>query len=110
MGFNTSAVIINDSLNSMAEDKELGKRLADGVLALSLGKPVDVRAGNHVNAIYLVESHHADHMVPILVGGNYGVEVTGALVRRDDKDMEMDLLLRLAHKKGYTLRKKPEKK
>ena len=110
MGWNTSAVILNDTLSNIEADKDLGKKIADGILQLSYGKPVDVAAGNHCNAIYLVEQHHADGLVPVLVGGNYGVPLSPMLHwSTKEEELEMQLLLRLAEKCGYTLRRKPRR-
>jgi hypothetical protein len=111
MGFNTSAVILNDALSNIEHDKDIGKKIADGVSKLIYGKPVDVSAGNHCNAIYLIESHHADFAVPVIVGGNYGFPLSTSIswqVKPEDADMAM--LRALAQKLGYTVSRKPSRR
>ena len=109
MGYNTSAIIMNDALSSIREDKDLGKKIHDGVIALSgvsRGTIIDVSAGGYVNAIGLIEDHHADHMQPLLIGGNTAHVIQGTWVSWDSTGMEQRLLEELAKKLGYTLRKK----
>lgn len=108
MGFNTSVVILNDCLGSISEDKDIGKRIADAVHDLSgRRRPIDVRAGNALQAVRVIETHHASSFVPILVGGNCGFEIRTAIPSdTHSDDMETTLLRRLADKHGYALRKK----
>jgi hypothetical protein len=75
MGFNTTVVVMNDALHQIAEDKDFGKKLYDAVLEVNRGKSVDVSAGCHVNAATVIETHHADGMHAVLVGGNYGQDI-----------------------------------
>lgn len=111
MGYNTTIVLLNDALSSIEGDLNLGKKLRDATLKMSLAgqKPVDVSAGNHCNALLVVETHHADQMVPILVGGNYAHVVDKTYVKWNNDKMEEDLLRQLADKHGYTLRKKSKR-
>lgn len=81
MGFNTTVVVLNDALSEIRDDPEFGRRLADAVLKVQRGEPVDVSAHGkrsiHCNAAVVIESHHADQMVMVRVGGNYGEVVKG---------------------------------
>lgn len=76
MGFNTTVVIMNDALDQIRDDPEFGKRLYDAVLKSGCGVPEElsclVRAGNHVNAAVVVETHHADGLMIVAVGANSG--------------------------------------
>lgn len=76
MGYNTTVVVMNDSLSSIEEDPEFGKRLVHAILEVQRGKPVDVAAhGKRMvccNAATVIETHHADHFVTVKVGMNYG--------------------------------------
>ena len=116
MGYNTTVVVHNDSLGSIEKDPEFGKNLAKAVLRLSVterGKMVDVRAVNHCNAAEVIETHHADHQVLVMVGGNMGQEFGYAgSWRLDAKKPEdrLTVLRNLADAEGYTLRKKPARK
>ena len=74
MGYNTTVVVLNDALSEIAADPLFGKRLADAIRAAWEGKPVDVAAHGthsiHCNAALVVETHHADREVTVIVGGN----------------------------------------
>lgn len=111
MGFNTSCVILNDGLSSIENDPEVGKKIARGVSQLSYGKPVTVSAGNHVNPIYLVETHHADSLVPVLVGGNYGVALPTSLPWATKEESQAEELMRaLARELGFVVSRKPSRR
>lgn len=72
MGWNTTIVLLNDGLDDIAKDPTFGERLK--AAALESNNSVDrwVRAGNHANPAHVVESHHADGITVIAVGGNMG--------------------------------------
>lgn len=115
MGYNTTVVLLNDCLSNIEADKDLGKKLADatrewwGRSARENGhRFVDVSAGNAVNALCVVDTHHANEIVPVLVGGNHGWPVREIYVSSHVKveSMEEDLLRELARKHGYNLTKK----
>lgn len=77
MGYNTTVVVLNDALGFIENDPEFGKRLARAIMEVQRGKPIDVSAhskggGVHCNAAAVIESHHADHDVCVIVGQNYG--------------------------------------
>jgi hypothetical protein len=104
MGWNTTMLILNDHLSSIENDSDFGKRVASGVRQMggSPTTPIEIRGG------LLIESHHADHCVPILVGGNYGWLVEKCFVRWSSSDPEKQLLEALAKKHGFDLT--PKKK
>jgi len=106
MGFNTTVVVMNDAIHSIAKDPHFGLKLADAVLKLQLGKgKVDIEAGGHVNAATAIESHHADFFQAVLVGGNCGEHVCGVSIGWRAEDKELELLKGLAYKLGYKLSK-----
>jgi hypothetical protein len=109
MGYNTSVLILNDALGSLREDKDFGDRLASAISGLSVNREKDVRIGNHVNGCRVIETHHADNLVPILVGGNMGYVIEGTYINWSSGSMELDLLHELAIKHGFRLSKKPKK-
>jgi len=111
MGWNTSVVLLNDALLNIEEDTSFGKNIAAACRSLHVQKKsIDVRAGNHCNAALVLETHHADHLIPILVGGNNGIVLDNASLYWESQDPELALLKRLAEKRGYSLHRKPQKK
>ena len=106
MGFNTTLVIMNDCIHSMKEDPEIGAKIEDGILKLSIEKgPIDIPFKGYSGYIRAIETHHSDGLVPILVGGNDGRVLRDLSISWNKDDPEMELLLHLARKRGYTLRK-----
>ncbi len=112
MGYNTTVVIMNDALENIKNDKEFGAKLVAAINHLQIdNKPIDVSAtsGNitNVNAATVIESHHADDIVVVSVGGNYG-KVLGFGGNYDATKEQM--LESLASSMGYRLVKKTSKK
>jgi len=102
MGYNTTVVVRNDALEDIEKDKGFGKKLSEGVRRVF--KPpywiVEIPAGSHANAIQVVESHHADLMEVIAVGGNLGRRLgPGGNYRATNEE----ILHRLADEMGYCL-------
>ncbi len=105
MGFNTTVVVLNDALGSIERDTTFGATLASAIKQAAIERPVHVHAGGHGNAATVIESHHADTLIPVLIGGNKGLELK-TYVPWNAEDPELQLLLQLAHRRGYTLRKR----
>lgn len=108
MGFNATVVVMMDSLDSIARDAAFGAKLASAVSRKSIYDAVqDVPAMGHCNAATVIELHHADRLVPVLVGGNYGKVVDLSIPYTAGEE---ELLRALAEKLGYRLSRKPAKK
>lgn len=114
MGYNTTIVLLNDALSNVENDKDLGKKLADAAREWWAApnregdhRWVDVSAGNYTNALAVINTHHADHLVPVLVGGNHAWPVRELSLSSHipTKSMEEKLLFELAKKHGYALKK-----
>jgi hypothetical protein len=119
MGFNTTVVVHNDSLGTISKDPEFGKNLARAILSIGFRDDkcigVSAHADNcvHCNAVEVIETHHADSVVAVAVGGNYGVEIGyagGYKTMGSDVDSKIEMVRTLAENLGYTLRKKPKRK
>tara|TARA_S200002703_G_scaffold127052_1_gene113648 strand:- start:1672 stop:2019 length:348 start_codon:yes stop_codon:yes gene_type:complete len=112
MGFNSTIVVMNDALHEIANDKDFGANLAAAVQKLSLGPKhvgkhgVDIPAGNHCNAATAVESHHADGIVVVAVGGNCATVLGRSYGNHHNEEDKLDILKQLANELGYGLRKK----
>lgn len=109
MGFNTTVVVLNDGLAEIESDPDFGKRLADAIRSIHMmpGR-VDVRAGCHVNAASVIETHHADETTLVAVGGNFASvlgSVYGAGRHHEEAD-RIRLLKMLAEELGYKVEKK----
>ena len=108
MGYNTTVVVMNDALDQIKNDPEFGRKLAEAVTGLSVPeRRRDVSAGNHANAATVIETHHADQVHAIAVGGNRGVNL-GYAGNWRQQDNEMELLTNLAIQLGYDLVKRKQ--
>lgn len=77
MGYNTTIVVMNDSIDQIRKDSKFGEKVYDAILEASCyRKPVDISSGNHCNAATVVETHHADASVYVKVGQNCGEVVS----------------------------------
>jgi hypothetical protein len=115
MGWNTTVVVHNDSLGAIGKDPEFGKNLERAILSIGMtdGKCIGVPANGggclHCNAVEVIETHHADQVVAVAVGGNYGVEIGyagGWKAMGDTQEKKVGMLRTLADRLGYTLHKK----
>lgn len=108
MGYNSTIVVLNDALHEIEKDPEFGSKVAKAIRALSVKEgPIDIRAGGHVNAASAVETHHADGINLIAVGGNCGTDLGYSGNYRAQPE---DLLRELARKLGYQIVRNREKK
>lgn len=109
MGWNSTVVVMHDALSDIAKDKNFGKKLADAcqnaVIANRREKTFSVTAGGAVSAAIVIESHHADGAVMVLVGGNTGRQVFPEVyIPYDATDVKA--LKEMADSLGYRLEKK----
>jgi hypothetical protein len=107
MGYNSTLVILNDALHEIEKDKDFGKKVHDAVITVNRGKPVDISSGFHCNAATVIETHHADQISLIAVGGNCGQDF-GYVGNYRSKPL--DMLKALADKLGYRIVKKSVRK
>jgi hypothetical protein len=111
MGFNSTVVVMHDALGLIRQDPTFGKHLAEAIADRGFHKTHDVGAlvGNnyYTNAAVVIESHHADSLLVVAVGGN-----TGRVLYRDhlsDTTTDLEIIRKLASNLGYYLVKKREK-
>lgn len=103
MGYNTTVVILNDALNEISKDKKFGEKIHDAVIRVHHGDSIAISSGGHCNAATVIETHHADGINLIAVGGNYGRDL-GYMGNYRSKPI--DLLKSLADSLGYRIVKK----
>lgn len=104
MGYNSTVVVLNDALHIIGEDKEFGRKIEETVLRLSVDrKGIDISSGNHANVARVIETHHADEMHLISVGGNLGTDLGYV---GNWRFSEEDMLRAWAQKLGFDIRKK----
>ena len=109
MGFNATVVVCLDQLSSIEEDSQFGKSLSLDILRCS-SSPNHCIYGHHGATV--VEVHHADHLVPVLVGGNTGVVIPAYVgINPDEKDHETNIrvLKEMARVLGFRISKIPTK-
>ena len=104
MGYNTTIIVLNDALHQIKEDEEFGRKVYNAALIVSRGKPIDIPSGNHCNAATVVETHHADQIKLIAVGGNAGTDLGYA---GNWRATPVEMLRQLAESLGYRIVKKP---
>ena len=110
MGYNSSVIVMNDSLSAIETDPDFGKNLSEAIAKASLPKDyrtygdLDVRAHGHVNAATVIESHHADQTSIIAIGGNYGTQLGTIWGYKHHADEDkLRVLTELAKDMGYSL-------
>lgn len=111
MGWNTTVVVMNDSLDAIRRDSKFGEKLYDACLKAIDGNRHNVSAtpdgtqSYHVNAATVIETHHADGTAVVAVGGNYGVNL-GVFYAPGLEGKDVRLLKQLADSLGYRIVKK----
>ena len=119
MGFNTTVVVSNDALHTIAKDPDFGKNLAKAIQSIgcrtdeSIGVSATDGLAIHCSAAEVVECHHADDLVAIAIGCNGGTELGYAgrynILHKENKDeQKIEMLRNLAESLGYTIRKNPK--
>lgn len=107
MGYNTTLVVLNDALHEIREDKDFGRKVYEAALTVSRGKRVDISIGGFANVATVIETHHADGIKLIAVGGNCGQDLGYV---GNYNATELDMLKALADKLGYSVSKKRQPK
>jgi len=118
MGFNSTVVVYNDALHDIEQHgDEFAANLVSAILRVGAGREetVDVPCGCHANAAIVVDSHHADQQVAMIVGGNLGQRIGRGYAGHWSLNMSkaedrLKVLRTLAEAEGYTLRKKPQRR
>ena len=111
MGFNTSVIVMNDSLSAIKDDPEFGKNLYDAVLRVGSHQNdegftgIDVPAKYNANAATVVETHHADMTSVVTFGKNYGDHL-GTFALYGEESQALKIARELAEAEGYKLVRK----
>ncbi len=108
MGWNTTLVLMNDALSEIKKDQEIGEAIYKAVQELGIREGIkDIRAGNHINGITVIEQHHADSLMVVAVGGNCGQVLGYGGGYASTPEQILDTL---AHSMGYRLVRLPTNK
>lgn len=108
MGFNATVVVCLDQLDFIEKDPHFGKELSLAILNCS-------SRGSGANAphgVRVVEVHHADHLTPVIVGGNTGVLIKayiGIDSNESIDDSNVRMLKEMARVLGYRVSKLSKK-
>jgi hypothetical protein len=113
MGWNSTLIVLNDALSFIEKDFKFGKSVSDAIAEqhMTLGKRVDISAGNFGNAASVISQQHADLTQIVAVGGNHG-SLLGMVLgggRHHEQETQLKILKDLAGQLGYDLRKKPSR-
>ena len=84
MGYNTSVLILNDTLNVIDNDPGFSKRLVDAICQLRHGKQVQIQSG-----IVAVETHHNDGYSVVAFGGNTATVLSESLTPYGSEDFKV---------------------
>ena len=112
MGYNSILLVLNDALDYIEVDPEIGHKIKRKILEhYATKKNLDIAAsgshGTHCNAMSVLANQHADVGQLVFVGGNTGRSLPGYFTYA----MEDEQILReLAAKLGFTVSKKKAKK
>jgi hypothetical protein len=108
MGFNATVVVCLDQLHEIDNDPKFGPAFSQAVLQCS-GRNKAIY-GPH--GIVVVETHHADHLVPVIIGGNTGRVIpayVGINPNEYDEATNIRILKDMARVLGYRVSKIPTK-
>jgi hypothetical protein len=92
MGWQATVIVVCDALEDIRRDPQFGEKLAMAVLRCGHGLPegeVGIQAGAYCTAAVAVEKHHADYLVPVLVGNYGGKVIQGATADCDERQPEV---------------------
>lgn len=105
MGWNTTVVVMNDSLHAIEKDPAFGVNLMRACADIHGSKrPIDVSALGHVNAATVIESHHADGTAICAIGGNYGTVLHSTYgYSHHERESQERLLRSWAEQLGFRL-------
>lgn len=112
MGFIATVTVLLDTLDMLKRDPEIGESLYSAVLESSCyRRPVAVKTPAHMEVI---EVHHCDRVVPVLVGGNMGTAMDLSLcysvLNHNEKDRDIAFATAICEKHGYKVSLKATKK
>jgi hypothetical protein len=108
MGYNATVVVCLDQLHSIKEDPNFGDGLSQSILKVTNR---GVQEGPHGTVV--VEAHHADYLVPVIVGGNYGRVMPGLIGIDSNEHVDatnVRVLKEMAKELGYRVSKIPVRK
>jgi hypothetical protein len=109
MGFNATVVVCLDQISSIENDPQFGREFSMAVLDCN-GRNRKIY-GPH--GIMVVETHHADHLVPVIVGGNTGTVIpayVGIDPNETNDSTNVRVLKEMARVLGYRVSKIPPPK
>jgi hypothetical protein len=109
MGYMTTLVILNDHLHSIRDDEKFGMKVYDAILKCGSRGEEIFWSGNGVQVI---ESHHADERVLLVVGGNCAQVLNHTYGFADWRkpDVQETILREFAEKLGFIVSKKRKSK
>jgi hypothetical protein len=113
MGFDTTVVFNMDAVDGIKTDPKFSENLYYALLKGSTQRQlVSVPIGGYTSGAVVVESHHGDLIVPVMIGAPGGMAIPEAAVHYNPNNVEgcyIELLKNLADHYGYRLIRKSNK-
>jgi GAF domain-containing protein len=109
MGYNTAMIVLNDGMDTLKSDPDVGEKLYRGILAAGHRQTRNgadshtVSLGNHCNPVAILPSQHADTLQIVAIGANSIRPLAYCHWQDDDEQV----LRKLAEHLGFTVRRKP---
>ncbi|MDB5716168.1 MAG: hypothetical protein JWO15_3565 [Sphingomonadales bacterium] len=112
MGFIATVTVLLDTVHMLKDDPFLGASLRDAILQVSSrNKPITVKTAGCVEVI---EVHHCDRIVPVLIGCNTGMELDVSfdytICHKTAEEREIAIAKALCRKHGYRVSREPTRK
>ena len=106
MGFNTAVLILNDAMEGLKTDPDVGTAIHDAILTAHRTQYKGFSIAYHGNGGAVLPSQHADTVQIIAVGGNYITTVANLYGCWREMEDKVELTKRLAASLGYRLVRK----
>lgn len=110
MGYNTAAMFLNDAIDGLKTDPNVGHRIFEAIITSDRPENrkrgfTDFPIGNYCNGGLVLPSRHADDIQVIAFGRNYA-KVLGVTWHANMEE-PLEVIKALADQMGYRLVKKP---
>jgi hypothetical protein len=105
MSKDITVVVRGGALAQIEKDPDFGRKLCEAIRHHEImGRPIEAPAGNHGNAVQVVESHDSNITAVVTVGGGHGIVQTRVGgIRHTEDEFKRRLIERWASELGLTV-------